>query len=65
MDLGVDYNKLLTESEDKKYDTQLAQDKQDAIELGIKATPSFIINNQIRVTGGLPLTEIVKYIDME
>jgi protein-disulfide isomerase len=63
IDLGIDYDKLLAESVDKKYDAQIAQDKQDATELGIKATPSFIIGNHTRITGGLPLTEIVKYVD--
>lgn len=63
VDLGIDYDKLLVESQDKKYDAQIAQDKQDATELGIRATPSFIIGNHTRVTGGLPLAEISKIID--
>jgi protein-disulfide isomerase len=63
VDLGIDYDKLLVESENKKYDDQITQDKQDATDLGIKATPSFILGNHTRITGGLPLTEVVKYID--
>lgn len=63
VDLGIDYDKLLAESQDKKYDAQIAQDKQDAADLGIKATPSFIIGNHTRITGGLPLAEISKIID--
>lgn len=63
LDLGLNYDQILTESQDKKYDAQIAQDKQDAAELGIRATPSFVIENHTRITGGLPLEEIVKYID--
>lgn len=63
VDMGVDYDKVFAESQDKKYVDQITQDKQDATELGIKATPSFIIGNHTRITGGLPLDEITKYID--
>lgn len=62
VDLGYDYEKILTESKNKKYLDQINQDKQDAIDLGIQATPSFIIENHTRITGGLPLTEFDKYI---
>ncbi len=65
VDLGVDYDKLLAESKDKKYDEQIAQDKQDANDLGINATPSFVIENHTRITGGQPLDVISKYIDMK
>ena len=65
VDLGIDYDKLLAESQDKKYDAQIAQDKKDASDLGIRATPSFIIGNHTRVTGGLPLSEMIKYIDVQ
>ncbi len=61
--LGVDYDKLYAESTNKKYDEQIAQDKQDANDLGIKATPTFVIENYTRITGGLPLEAVVKYID--
>ena len=63
IDAGIDYDKLYTESQNKKYDEQIAQDKQDANDLGIKATPSFVIENHTRITGGLPLESVVKYID--
>lgn len=63
MDLGVDYDKLLVESQDKKYDDQIAQDRQDALDLGVKATPTFIVGNHTRIIGGLPLAEFVKYVD--
>lgn len=62
-ELGLNYNQILAESQDKKYDAQIAQDKQDATDLGIRATPSFIIGNHTRITGGLPLDEITKIID--
>ena len=63
VDTGIDYDKLFTESQNQKYVDQIMQDKQDAADLGIKATPSFIIENTTRITGGLPLEEIVKHID--
>ena len=63
MDLGIDYDKLYTESTNEKYPAQIAQDKQDALDLGITATPSFVIENHTKITGGLPVEEIVKYID--
>lgn len=63
VDAGVDYDKLFTESQNQKYVDQIMQDKQDAADLEIKATPSFIIENTTRITGGLPLEEIMKYID--
>jgi len=61
-DAGYDYEKILAESKNPKYLTQINQDKQDAIDLGIKATPSFIIENNTRITGGLPIEEFDKYI---
>ncbi|MBC7982148.1 thioredoxin domain-containing protein [Candidatus Parcubacteria bacterium] len=63
IDLGLDYEKLYAESQNKKYEEQIAQDKQDANDLGIKATPSFIIGTSTRITGGLPLEAFSKYID--
>jgi protein-disulfide isomerase len=64
-DMGIDYDKLFAESQDKKYTDQINQDRQDSIDLGINATPSFIIGNHTRIRGGLPLDEFVKYIDMK
>lgn len=61
-DLGYDYEKILAESKNEKYTKEIMQDKQDAIDLGISATPSFIIENHTRITGGLPLEEFDKYI---
>lgn len=61
-DLGYDYEVILKESQNEKYLNQITTDKQDAIDLGISATPSFIIENHTRITGGLPLEEFSKYI---
>jgi protein-disulfide isomerase len=63
LDLGVDYDKLYAESQNQKYADQIAQDKQDATDLGIKATPSFIIGTSTKITGGLPIEEFSKIID--
>lgn len=63
VDLGIDYNKLYTESTNEKYPVQIEQDKQDSLDLGVTATPSFIIENHTKITGGIPVDEIVKYID--
>ena len=63
IELGVDYDKLLTEANTDKYLSQIQQDKQDATDLGIKATPSFVVNGTIRITGGLPINEFYKVID--
>ncbi len=61
--LGIDYDKLLAESQNKKYDEQISQDQQDARDLGITATPSFIIGTHTRITGGLPLDTMKQYVD--
>lgn len=62
-DLGLDYDMLVKAGNTEKYARQIDQDKSDAISLGIKATPSFIINNNVRVTGGVPLKYLETYID--
>lgn len=61
-DAGYDYEKILAESKNPKYTNQIAQDKQDALDLGIKATPSFIIENHTRITGGIPIEQFDMYI---
>lgn len=63
IDLGVDYDKLLAESQNQKYADQIAEDKQDATDLGIRATPSFIVGTSTKITGGLPIEEFSKIID--
>lgn len=62
-DLGLDYDKLVAIGNTEKYARQIDQDKADALELGIKATPSFIINNNTRVTGGVPLSYTKEYLE--
>ena len=62
-DLGYDYELIANESKKDRYVKQIMTDKQDSIDLGISATPSFIINNNTIITGGIPTTEIQKIID--
>jgi protein-disulfide isomerase len=62
-DLGLDYDSLVALGKTAKYAGQIDVDKAAAVELGLKATPSFIINNTTRVTGSVPLEYLVKYID--
>lgn len=62
-DLGLNYDFLVAEGKKAKYAGQIDVDKAAAVELGIRATPSFIINNTTRVTGSLPVGEMRKYID--
>ncbi len=62
-DLGLDYDMLIKTGNTEKYARQIDQDKADALELGIKATPSFIINNNTRVTGGVPVSYLKEYLE--
>lgn len=63
-ELGLDYDTLVANGNTAKYTDQIDIDKADAIELGIRATPSFIINKVTRVTGGIPAQFFAKYIDI-
>jgi len=63
VEAGFDYDAIFAESQNKKYDEQIAQDKKDAEELGVKATPSFVIGNHTKITGGLPINVVSTYID--
>lgn len=63
-DLGLDYDKLVADGKTPKYAGQIDTDKADALELGIRMTPSFIINNTTRVSGGVPPEFFAKYIDI-
>ena len=65
VDMGYDYEKILSESKNEKYAKQIAQDKQDALDIKISATPSFIIENHTLITGGLPIEEMTKLIDIK
>lgn len=64
-DLGLDYDTLVKIGDTPKYAGQIDTDKADALDLGIKATPSFIINNNTRVTGGVPLKYLESYLDAQ
>ncbi len=61
-DLGLDYDKLVADG--KKYASQIDTDKADALDLGLRATPSFIINNTTRITGGVPVEYFMRYVDV-
>jgi len=63
-ELGLDYSKLVADGKTDKYARQIDTDKADALELGIRATPSFVINNVTRITGGVPAEYFAKYVDI-
>ncbi len=63
-ELGLDYAKLVADGKTDTYARQIDTDKADALELGIRATPSFVINNVTRVTGGVPAEYFTKYVDI-
>ena len=62
-ELGLNYDQLVVVGATPKYAAQIEEDRSAAIELGIRATPSFIINNTTRITGGLPLATLQEYIE--
>lgn len=61
-DLGLNYDTLVAIGK-AQYAKQIDEDKAAAVTLGIKATPSFIINNTTRVTGAVPMQYIEQYVD--
>jgi protein-disulfide isomerase len=63
-ELNMDYNKLVADGKTEKYAGQIDADKVAAIELGIRATPSFIINNTTRFTGAIPVEYFERYVDV-
>ncbi|MES2623127.1 MAG: DsbA family protein, partial [Patescibacteria group bacterium] len=62
-DLGLDYDKLVADGKTAKYAGQIDRDQAAAVEFGIRATPSFIVNNSVRITGGVPFEYFTRYID--
>lgn len=62
--LGLDYDKLVADGKTSKYASQIDQDKSDAVDLGIRATPSFIINYKTRFTGAIPPQYLEKFVDV-
>lgn len=62
-DLGLNYDMLVAEGKKPIYAGQIDADKAAAVELGIRATPSFIVNNNTRIRGGIPLDAFAQYID--
>ncbi len=61
-DLGLDYDKLVADGKNK-YAAQIDADKAAALDLNVRATPSFIINNSTLITGGVPFEYFERYID--
>jgi protein-disulfide isomerase len=61
-ELGLNYDSLVKIG-DQKYAAQIQKDQESAIELGVKATPSFILNYRTRVTGGVPLEYLAPYLE--
>lgn len=62
-DLGLNYDMLVAEGKKPTYAGQIDADKAAAAELGIRATPSFMIGGHTRITGGLPVDAFAQYID--
>jgi protein-disulfide isomerase len=62
-DIGLDYDTLVALGK-SKYASQIDTDKADAIDLGIKATPSFVVNNTTRITGGIPLEYFDRFVNV-
>lgn len=62
-DLGLNYDQLVKIG-NEQYAKQIDEDKAAAVTLGIRATPSFIINNTTRVTGAVPLVNLEQYMDI-
>lgn len=62
-ELGMDYDQLIADG-NSKYSKQIDADKTAAIDLGIRATPSFIINNTTRFTGAIPLEYFERFVDV-
>lgn len=61
-ELGLDYDALVALGK-SKYAAQVDADKADALDLNVRATPSFIINNSTLITGGVPFEYFERYID--
>jgi protein-disulfide isomerase len=61
-DLGLNYDTLVAIGK-SQYAKQIDEDKAAAVDLGIRATPSFIINNTTRVTGGIGMEYIKDYFE--
>lgn len=61
-DLGLDYDALVALGK-SKYAAQVDTDKADALDLRVRATPSFIIGTSTLITGGVPFEYFERYID--
>ena len=63
-DMGLDYDKLVADGKTPKYAGQIDQDKSDALDLAIRATPSFIINYKTRFTGAIPPEYFERFVEV-
>lgn len=63
-ELGMDYDKLVASGKTSTYAGQIDADKTAAMELGIRATPSFIINGVTRFTGAIPVEYFERFVDI-
>lgn len=63
-ELGMNYDKLVADGKQDKYAGQIDADKTAAIQLGIRATPSFIINGVTRFTGAIPVEYFERFVDV-
>lgn len=61
-ELGLDYDSLVAIGK-SKYAAQVDADKADALDLNVRATPSFIIGTSTLITGGVPFEYFERYID--
>lgn len=63
-ELGLDSEKVRQAIETNKFTKKLNRDKQEAISIGVNATPTFYING-VQYVGILPINEFQRIIDQE
>lgn len=61
-DIGLDSNKFTQCYDSQKYQENIDKDAADGSEVGVNATPSFLINGKL-IVGALPFSEFKKEID--
>jgi protein-disulfide isomerase len=61
-EFGLNIDQFKKDVEDKKYDNRIKKDQDDALALGVNATPTFFINNEMEV-GILPYDDFKQKID--
>jgi len=63
-DLGIDTDKFKQDIVNEKFMQRIQRDRDDAVKLGVNATPSFFINGKI-YDGGISYSELKTQIDAE